>query len=106
MIAKHWRQEFIVGKRSMWAVFRLMLLVYTTCMAMSGNGVQILGMKIMKVRLLMAAFGNLAEIIHPGCCGAAAGATIPGFVAAPTASAMGRASGSTSTVCVWRAFSR
>jgi len=69
-------------------------------MEMFGNGVPTLGIKIIRVRPLMAGFGSLVEIIHAGCCAVAAGTSIPGIVAVPSASAMGRATGTTTTVCV------
>ena len=53
----------------------------TTCMAMFGNGVRIIGTTIMMVHLQMEVPGSRAEMALTECCVAVLGSSIPSSVA-------------------------
>ena len=68
----------IEEKRPMSGFFRPMLLDFTICTAISGNGVRTIGMTIIIVRRLMEVLGYLGEILAIGCCVVVAGTTFRG----------------------------
>ncbi len=88
----------IESKRPKWAAFRLMGLVFTTCMATSGNGVPIIGMTIIKGHRMMAVLGSQMIKTLECCCGAVRGTTFPGVVALLFATTMLRAGATTTSV--------
>jgi len=78
--------------------FQPNVLAYMTCTEMSGNGAPI---KIIEVRPHMnLVIGYLTMKRSAFCAAAAPGTTIPVIVAAPSASAMGRAAGPLTSVYV------
>ena len=70
------QRVIIDDERPKLVVSRPMPLACTTCMAMSGNGVQTIGMEIITECLQMVLHGYLAMNLLSGCCAVAPGTTL------------------------------
>ena len=56
-------KEFIEKKLRQWGISPPIVLAYAICMAISGNGAKIFGMKIIDLRLIMVVIGLLTAIV-------------------------------------------
>lgn len=76
-------RENIGEKQQMSEVFLLMPLVYMICMGMFGNGVLMIGIVTMMVRLLTEVLGKVEVIVITECSVAVAGTAILGIAGVP-----------------------
>ena len=84
-----------------WTISSRTRSVSIRCMATSGNGSRIPGMKIIGTHQRTVRHGRKAVMAVPGCCGAARGTTYRGGCGRPRATGTSRRAGTTAGDSVW-----